>query len=408
MENLYKIINLDIKDKTGNLKAEAHSEVKSTKYFPTFLIDGKSMIFKPLSKTKPLTTPLFAYSEVFWSYIINKYFDKEAPRYYLAKAKGMSEEQAKYSEFGVLVETLTPNGEELINLYDFFMKYPDYKVNIKDYINYCMQNYDYTGILQSTHFIKNQIEGEKLAHQILLSILRQDQNFHYENVLLKEKEGNYLITPPTDFEFSTPFLYPDMPEKYQSIQDNYKKSLAIRYGNENKMDFIYQFLLSEGLYFTSNVTNNVCLIVKRYPQMVKDFIKKLEQLIIDWPNIHFDDPDNFIGPLNSGYWLIGHALYKDNDKIKYEQLLKEIELKTINKETLFNKISADIFSFCKYYALILKTYLLAYYNGFSDLENITIKDIQDKLEIEDIEALNNINIEDLPISLKRTIDKLEE
>ena len=73
---LFNVINLDIQNKNGNLKSEAHSNVKSTKYFPTFLIDDKTYIFKPLSKTKPMTTPLFAYSEVYWSYIINKYFEK--------------------------------------------------------------------------------------------------------------------------------------------------------------------------------------------------------------------------------------------------------------------------------------------------------------------------------------------
>ena len=149
MEKLFKVINLDIKDKTGNLVAEAHSKVKSTKYFPTFKLNGKLMIFKPLSKTKPMTTPFFAFSETFWSYIINKYFDNNTPRYQLAIVKGMENEQQKYSNKGVLVESLTDDNESLTNLYDYFIKHPEETVNIKDYTNYCMINYDYTKILNS-------------------------------------------------------------------------------------------------------------------------------------------------------------------------------------------------------------------------------------------------------------------
>ncbi|MBQ8681506.1 MAG: hypothetical protein IJ509_01160, partial [Bacilli bacterium] len=59
-KELFKVIDLENKEKIGNLKTEAHSQVKSTKHFPIYMIDGKKMIFKPLSKTKPLTTPFFA------------------------------------------------------------------------------------------------------------------------------------------------------------------------------------------------------------------------------------------------------------------------------------------------------------------------------------------------------------
>ena len=40
--------------------------VKCFRAFPVF---GNDM-FKPLSKTKPLTTPLFGLSEVFWRYLL--------------------------------------------------------------------------------------------------------------------------------------------------------------------------------------------------------------------------------------------------------------------------------------------------------------------------------------------------
>ena len=57
--------------RTGNLKAEAVGVVKGEKHFPVF--EG-AVVFKPLTKSKPLSTPLFAYAEVFWSWVIGAYF----------------------------------------------------------------------------------------------------------------------------------------------------------------------------------------------------------------------------------------------------------------------------------------------------------------------------------------------
>ena len=52
MEELFKVIDLSDKEKIGVMVAEAHSKVKSTKEFPLYMIDGKKMIYKPLSKNK--------------------------------------------------------------------------------------------------------------------------------------------------------------------------------------------------------------------------------------------------------------------------------------------------------------------------------------------------------------------
>ena len=57
--------------RTGNLKAEAVGVVKGEKHFPVF---KGNLVFKPLTKSKPLSTPLFAYAEVFWSWLIDAYF----------------------------------------------------------------------------------------------------------------------------------------------------------------------------------------------------------------------------------------------------------------------------------------------------------------------------------------------
>lgn len=72
--------------RTSNLSIEAAGKVKSSKHFPVFSDkQGKEQIFKPLSKTKPLCTPFFAYAEVFWSNILHHYFDSKTPIYRLAE-----------------------------------------------------------------------------------------------------------------------------------------------------------------------------------------------------------------------------------------------------------------------------------------------------------------------------------
>lgn len=396
MENLFRVINLENKDKIGNLDVEAHSQVKSKKYFPIYLIDGKKMIFKPLSKTKPYTTPLFAYSEVYWSYIINKYFDSKAPRYYLATSKGIEEEQPKYFEQGVLVESVNPNDEKMINLYDYFTANPDPSVDIENYINYCMENYDYTQIL-SSEFIKNNKEiGEGLAYQILLSILRQDQNFHYENVSFFSNSDRVSLVPPIDFEFSTPFLFPDNREKYAKEQNAYTASVAIRY-EDDEMTKMCKFLQSQGLFMLNNInTRNICQIVRLYPEVVSKFIKNLDKLIEDLPSIALSDKDNYIGPLNSEYWQIGHAYYKENDKEKTEKLKEEIRLNPIDKESTFSRISSDVLGFCKQLSLSLKIYLISHYVGITNLEDVTIKEFLNVVGITD-----DVTIEDIDMNTKQ-------
>lgn len=403
MEELFKVIDLSDKEKIGVMVAEAHSKVKSTKEFPLYMIDGKKMIYKPLSKTKPLTTPFFAYSEIYWSYIINKYFDEKAPRYYLAETKKKDDEKSKYYNKGVLVESLTPNNEKLINLYDYFNEHPDKKVDIKDYINYCMMNYDYTMILESD-FIKNNKEiGEGLAYQILLSVLREDQNFHYENINFTFKNNILILEPPIDFEFSTPFLYPDDEKQYEYERNKYFNSVKIDYEKDEIRELLKKIALEKGFSLDSKITKNICLIVKMYPDIVLKFIKNLDRLIEDLDNISITDPDNYISSLNSDYWKVGHALYKDNNLEEYERLKKEISLVNINKEAIFKRISNDILEFSKHYALTLKTYLISYYEGIDNLEDLTIKDLLTKLGITDDVVISDIDIDSKKLKLSKRI-----
>lgn len=110
--------------RSGNLKAEAVGVVKGEKHFPVFEGD---VVFKPLTKSKPLSTPLFAYAEVFWSWVIDAYF-MPAPQYQLAFCEGYEAEVEKYYDYGTVSPMIYGEGEHLLNLLEFFRKYPDDKV----------------------------------------------------------------------------------------------------------------------------------------------------------------------------------------------------------------------------------------------------------------------------------------
>lgn len=368
---VFNVIDLTKYIKIGNLTAEAHSSVKSTKHFPIYEINGKKMIYKPLSKTKPYTTPFFSYSEVYWSYIINKYFDYNAPRYYLAK-NGDAED--KYYDKGVLVEDINKPGFELINLYDYFIKYPDEKVNIKDYVNYCMKTYDYTEILSSNLVAKNELIGKEIAYQILLSILRLDQNYHYENINFHENNSKLLVAQPIDFEFSTFFLYPDDINRYRRYKIAISSALNVKYGDDFQMAFQKLFMEND-FDLVKTMTKNICIIIKMYPDVVKEFLNRLDKYIDEFNFKVFEDPDMYIGKLNSNSWEIGHAFFKDKDMNKYEVLRQEIKEVEIDKKKVFDRISNDILEHAKKLRLLLKIYMQARSVGIEDLEHLTIKNL---------------------------------
>lgn len=374
MSSLFNVTYLFGYTKKGNLSSESHSSVKSTKFFPIYSINGKDMIFKPMSKTKPLTTPLFSYSEVYWSYVINKYFDSLAPRYYLSVGKKDDLEE-KYYEKGVLVEKINNSSQKLINLYDYLKGNPQDDIDIENYINYCMKVYDYTHILNSKFVLENIELGEEIAYQVLLSILRMDQNFHYENINFLEEEGSIKVSPPIDFEFSNFFLYPDDYSRNSFERDSYFKSISIPLEKTEDSDLFKELCRQIGLDDVSANRKNIICIVKKYPSVVSKFISNLDKFINDIRSIKLDDPDNYIDKFNSDYWNVYHYLYKENNSEKAHQLEQSIELKEVDKEVLFARITSEIYEYSIKLRLILKIYLFAYTNNIVNLEEITLNDL---------------------------------
>lgn len=371
--DLFKPIELNYKEKCRNLDVEAKGEVKSTKYFPVFLIDGEEYIFKPLSKTKPLTTPLFAYSEVFWSYMINKYFDSRTPIYKLAYCKGVSDDQPKYYDKGVLVKSVLKQNQKLTNIYEYFEKHPEDTVDISTYVNYCMKKYDYTKILTSNFCKNNEKFGEALAFQVLLSILRQDQNFHYENVnYIEENNAIIEIAPPLDFEFSTMFLYPDSCSNNESYKNDYLKVPEPFDFKDCITDIEVKGFFVPEMY---DVCQNIITIVKNYPEMVNDFISKLDIFSLEM-NIEFEDSTNFIDFFNSDYWLIGDARYKRNDENSARYYESTLESITIEKDELFKKIKTDVLDNAQKLSYILKVYLYCS-KEIDDLKNTPFSKLEE-------------------------------
>lgn len=319
--NLFTVKEIKYEKRCRNLQVKGAGVVNGTKFFPVFITaGGKEEIFKPLSRTKPLCTTLFAYSEVYCSYIINKYFDAKAPVYQLATCKGISKEQIKYYEKGTLVESFLKTGQRFVNLLEYFKKEPDSKVDINNYINFCEMIYNYESIFNSDIFSLREDLSEQLSTQILFSILTRNQNFHYENIGFIYEGGEIIsLAPSIDHEFSSMFLYIDCKEMH------------------DKMNARYDDLLD--VHSKSILTENIRLIVKRHPELCKRFAQKLKKLRADLEDerIAIEDED-YIGTISSYEWMIGDTRIKKNN----EELANRLEKSIIKVGVDTNQLSNDL------------------------------------------------------------------
>lgn len=326
----FEILKLNYDDREEELVVEAKSQVSSVKTFPIYNIEGQKMLFKPLSYTKPLTTPFFSYAEVFWSYVFHQYFDNNIPLYSLAYCQHLTNYISKYYSQGTVVALQQRKDCQIMNLYDYFMLYPDKNVHIKDYINYCGKTYDYVDILQAEVFIKNKHLSQKLAFSILLSILKLDYNFHYENILLYVKNDQIVdLVPMLDHEFSLYFLFPDTNQYGKCFQE-----------------YIVDIMAEKGICY-----KNIAFIKQTFPKIYQSFIKKVNIFKKDIDNLHIQFDKEFIGKFSTHSWLIGDARYKHHDDKKakeYEKNMKytdanEYDFDKWNKKLIVSlKILADI------------------------------------------------------------------
>lgn len=342
---MYIVIELNYSDRTGNLKSEASGVVSSTKYFPTY--GGK--IFKPLSKTKPLSTPLFAYAEVYWSNIINKFIDSKTPVYNLAYSRGIDKHQPKYYEKGTLVDNILGDGEYLVNILELFRMYPEEAVNIDDYINYCEMIYDFDVILRSNFFTEHKDLARKLAEQILCSILRRDDNYHYENVSLIFKDGKVKdIAPIIDMEFSQFFMYPDDLECHKAKFSNYDEGMMPLFKYDYELS--YDDNVSKFLDLVDNgsihdnfnrsktylLMKNISTITKLFPDLVIEFIDKLKLIkeYVKDNDIEFND--DYLGVFSSCDWEATRMIFKDG-KSEDDVAVKSARARALRNSITLNK-----------------------------------------------------------------------
>lgn len=290
----FDIVRVNYKDRIRNLDVESSGEVKSKKYFPVYNFNGKEYIFKPLSKSKPFCNPSFALSEVFWSNVINKYFDEKTPIYKLSICDGYEDEEFKYRNQGTLVPNLIDSNQKLVNLLEYFKENNDPSVSIDKYINYCGKFYDYTCIFNSKLITQNIILGKKLAYQVLLSILKGDINYHYENVnFIYENNKIKDLAPSIDHEFSSCFMYPDNKGLFLL---NLNSLLDLLDSEKVNSEF------DTSWPFTSNkkaILDNINLIIEEYNDIVIDFIDKLDLLLYDIGKFKFEIDNSYFYPFSS-------------------------------------------------------------------------------------------------------------
>ena len=340
---LYKTQKYIYSAHTGNLQAEAVGVVKGEKHFPIF--EG-NLIFKPLTKSKPFSTPLFAYAEVFWSGIINEYF-MPASRYQLAYCEEYEAEVEKYYDYGTVVPIIYQKGEHLMNLLEFFRKYPDEKVDIDQYVNYCQMFYDYTEIFESSYFQEHRDMAEQLAMQVLISVLKGDQNYHYENIaFICNDAGEILrLAPMIDHEFSTYFMFPDHMGRHMYWFEELQKSIEGRPVQPEEYDYLANETERKLMEKSATCLNkNLLYIREHYPEVTRTFLKKLmnlEEALKTHPEqfeIH-SCPD-YPNRANSDAYLSGKARYKDHDEEKAR--LYEEKYGTKSKEINFEIISSQV------------------------------------------------------------------
>lgn len=341
----YKVRNYDYNKRSGNLDVEAKGKVKSKKYFPYFYEDGKRKIFKPLSKTKPFSTPYFAYSELVWSHILHYFFDENIPLYHLAKCEGYEQAEPKYHNYGTIVESVTNENERLVNLYEYFMLHPNKQVTglIADYTNYCEKYYDYSFFFESELLKNNPEIATEISKQILYSILRGDQNYHYENVsFVYEGEELKRVAMPIDHEFSSIFMYPDQRVKHMAMSDKFYDFLRENESERSKMIKAILGIQNE----KCNLIKNIETTVKLYPEVVETFIDSLNHMRDELRQspVILEDHD-FLEPFSSYDFEAGILRYKEKDlegALKKEKETEKVKVSVeeanefINQEILNN------------------------------------------------------------------------
>ena len=186
--------------------------------------------------------------------------------------------------------------------------------------------------------------AEQLAMQVLISVLKGDQNYHYENVaFLCDKDGGIIsLAPMIDHEFSTYFMFPDDISRHVYWLMELSKSIRgweVRPGEyDNFKDPEERKLMEKS---ATCIHKNLLYIKEHYPQTTEEFLDKAEKL----KTALTEASEDFLIRGNTEYpdcadssaWLIGKARYKDKDEEKASAY--EAELYGKGKKLDFRDVS---------------------------------------------------------------------
>ena len=199
--------------------------------------------------------------------------------------------------------------------------------------------YDYTEILESDYFQTHPAMVEELVLQILVSILKGDQNYHYENIAFVCREDDKILrlAPMIDHEFSTYFMFPDSMPRQMYWFEQLARSIQ---GDEVQPgEFDYLTNETERHLMEKSATclhKNLIYIREHYPEVCQVFLEKLSRLEKDLKEkkelFELEKGPGYPEMANSDAYLIGKARYKDHD----EEKAREYETKYGGKEKQIN------------------------------------------------------------------------
>ncbi len=210
--------------------------------------------------------------------------------------------------------------------------------------------------------------------QVLLSILKGDQNYHYENVAflcrrtekrseacgstethkevktvadVSEKDEILGLAPMIDHEFSTYYMFPDHFAQHKYVFDELQRSISGAPVTPEE----YAFVTDETerkLMEASAVAlhHNLVYIKTHYPEVTRTFLEKLTQFETDLTEhrdwFELQKNEEYPDMANSFAFRIGMARYKEKDEekaalyeAKYAGKEKRIDFAVVNSQAIY-------------------------------------------------------------------------
>ena len=327
MSKLYTVKHLNLGSAKRISDFVSADGLKSKKPYPVFEIDGKENFFKPVSKTKPYCSDLFPVAEVFVCNVADAVGHPNA-KYSLATCDGISQ-NPKYTDNGVLSQSFLQHGESALSIHEYLCDNEQVTEEFRKYVNYCMVNYDYTGIFDSKLLRARPDLAEQLCKKVLWSIYTANQNFQYSNVMLVKNKDNEAthFGKCFDNEFSNFFISTENPnlqaEKLQDIQksETVKRQLSFLRQRFPKVvrDFEDRMISIRG----SDKLRKICDFTN-----AKDFIKNSE-----------DTTTRKSGPIED-YHNVILAMIKEGNVNKAREYFEAMQQASNKKEDFYDETLA--------------------------------------------------------------------